>query len=140
MAYGASPSEAALTDPTLPVPPCEDAPPEEEPRPDEGQGKKKPKIRRPNHRGRTQLAPALERIGTPGLVPPQERSCKCCGAEMQVFAHVEPERRERVPAKFVVPVERREKLACQVCHGDATTAPRECIPDLPLRVGASVLA
>jgi len=140
MAYGASPSEAAVTDPTLPVPPCEDAPPEEEPRPDEGKGKKKPKIRRPNHRGRTQLSPALERIVTPVPVPLEERSCKCCGAEMKVFDHAEHERLEFIPAKFVVHVERREKLACQVCHRDATTAPRACTPDLPLRVGASVLA
>lgn len=140
MAYGATQEDAAGIDPSLPVPPCEDAPPEEEPPPDDGKRKKKPKVRRPNHPGRTQLSPDLRRVITPVTVPAEERACKCCGAQMQVFDHVDHERLEFVPAEFVVHLERREKLSCKQCHGDAKTAPRECVPDLPLRVGASVLA
>lgn len=140
MAYGATPEEASAENPTLPVPECEDVPPEEEPPQDQGKGKKKPKTRRPNHRGRTALSPSLRRVVSHVSVPVEERTCKCCGSEMTVFDHVDHERLEFIPAEFVVHVERREKVACQKCHCDATTAPRECVPDLPLRVGASVLA
>src|SRR5690606_10879704 len=104
MAYGATQEEAAGTDPTLPVPLCEDTPPEEGP-PDEGKGKKKPKIRRPNHPGRTELSPELRRSITPVAVPAEERACKCCGAQMQAFGHVDHERLEFVPAEFIVHVE-----------------------------------
>ena len=132
LAYGASEDEAAQANPTLPVPDLEDTEPEETER--------RPKKRRPNHRGRTKLSKELERVVTDVAVPADERACSCCGAEMTAFGHVEHERLELVPAKFVVHVERREKLACKECKGDAVTAEREDTPDLPLRVGASVLA
>lgn len=132
MAYGASEEAAKQADPTLPVPPLEDVEPEE--------AERKPKKRRPNHRGRTKLSGELERITTDVPVPDDERACTCCGAEMTSFGHVEHERVEHVPAKLVVHVERREKLACRSCKGDAVTAQRQSVPDSPLRVGASVLA
>lgn len=134
LAYGGTKSEAAGPEPTLPVPEPEDVEPEETPR---GGEKKK---RRPNHRGRTQLSADLERHMTEVPVPEGERCCVRCGAEMTLFDHVDHERLEFVPAKFVVHVERREKLACKLCKGDATTAPREDVDGPPLRVGPSVLA
>ncbi len=132
LAYGGTDVQAQQDDPLLPVPPSSDAEPEETER--------KPKIRRPNHRGRTKLSEDLERIITEVPVPESERACCCCGAEMTSFGHVEHERLEHVPAKFQVHVERREKLACRKCKGDAVTAEREAEPEFPLRVGPSVLA
>lgn len=132
LAYGASEDEARREDPSLPVPTREDTEPEETER--------RPKKRRPNHRGRTKLADELERIVDVVPVPEGERTCNCCGAEMTSFDHVDHERLEYRPAKFVVHVERREKLACRKCKGDAVTAERSSEPDSPLRVGASVLA
>ena len=131
LAYGASEAEAAKADPELPVPSREDAEPEEEPL--------KPKKRRPNHRGRTKLSEDLERIITEVVVPDHERACTCCGAEMATFGTVDHERVEYVPAKLVVHVERREKLGCRACKGDAVTADRVEEPARPLRVGASFL-
>ena len=133
LAYGASEEEAAEADPALPVPPLEDAEPEEYPR-------AKPKKRRPNHRGRTKLSEDLERIVTEVSVPENERACSCCGAEMTAFASVDHERVEHIPAKFVVHVERREKLGCRACKGDAVTAERTEEPARPQRVGPSVFA
>ncbi len=132
LAYGASEAEAAKADPELPVPSLEDTEPEEEPR-------GKPKKRRPNHRGRTKLSEDLERIVTEVVVPDHERACSCCGAQMATFGTVDHERVEYVPAKFVVHVERREKLGCRACKGDAVTADRAREPARPQRVGASVL-
>jgi len=59
---------------------------------------------------------------------------------MTCIDHVEHERLEYVPAKLVVHVERREKLACKACRGDITTAPRRGRAGSSLRVGASFLA
>src|SRR5690606_40051264 len=49
---------------------------------------------------------------------------------------------EYVPGRFVVHVQRREKVACKNkdCPGEAVTAERTCPSALPTRVGASVLA
>jgi transposase len=132
LAYGASEAEALQDDPSLPVPALGDVEPEEIER--------KPKVRRPNHRGRTKLSEDLERIVTNVPVPASERACTCCGAEMTTFDHVEHERLEYVPAKFQVHIERREKLGCRQCKGDAATADRKVEPVSPLRVGPSVLA
>ena len=131
LAYGGSEAEAAAKDPTLPVPTQgSDEDPDED---------KKPKKRR-GHRGRTKLSPDLERIFSEVPVPEGERACLQCGCEMATFGHVEHERLEFVPAKFVVHVERREKLACRACKCDAVTADRSNTLGLPLRVGPSVLA
>ena len=132
LAYGGTEAEAAKDDPELPVPVFEEAKPEE--------SERTPKKRRPSHRGRTKLSKDLERIITDVPVPEEERDCTCCGAAMTTFGYVEHERVEFVPAKFVVHVERREKLGCRVCKQDAVTAEREREPDSPLRVGPSVLA
>lgn len=132
LAYGGSEEAAAQLDPALPVPGVDaESEPEESPRDDKAKRK---------HRGRTKLAEHLERIVTEVFVPDAERACLHCGTEMSCFDHVEHERLEFVPAKFVVHVERREKLACKHCKSDAATAERQTPPVLPLRVGPSVLA
>lgn len=101
------------------------------------------KKRRPNHKGRTALPPDLERIVIrENRVPDDARACLHCGSPMCTFGWVEHETVERVPARFVVHVERREKLACKnkSCAGEAVTAERVQVSALPTRVGASVLA
>lgn len=116
----------------------------EEPPPKESSDPgKKPKNRRPNHKGRTALSPDLERVVVgESRVPDEERICSHCGDPMCTFDWVEHETVERVPARFVVNVERREKVACKnkSCPGEAVTAERTCASALPMRVGASVLA
>lgn len=107
------------------------------------EGKPKPKKRRPNHKGRGELPPDLERIIVgESCVPQAERGCSHCGESMCTFDWVEHETVEYVPGRFVVKVERREKIACKTpgCPGEAVTAERTCKSELPTRVGASVLA
>jgi transposase len=78
----------------------------------------------------------------PVQVPAEQRLCVCCQHEMQVVGVVDHERVEYVPAKVVVHVERREKLACRQsgCRGDITTAPRADEEGSRRRAGASLLA
>ncbi len=104
---------------------------------------KEPKKRRPNHKGRTPLPPDLERIVVAQrCVPDDERACSHCGDPMCGFGWVEHETVHRKRARFVVYVEREEKVACKNkdCPGEAVTAERTCRSALPTRVGASVLA
>ena len=108
-----------------------------------GKGKGKGKKKRPNHPGRSPLSPNLERIIVlTTSVPESERACACCGENMQTIDYVEHETPEYVPAKIVVHVERREKLACKNknCQGDIITAARLNKPRVETRVGASLLA
>lgn len=134
LAYGGSREDAAASEPLIPVPDLADAEPEEGP-------EAKPKKRR-KHRGRTALSPGLERDVTETLVPEAERHCHACGIEMVRIDFVDHERVEYVPAKLVVYVERREKLACKTsgCKNDAATAERALTPTMKTRVGASLLA
>jgi transposase len=61
---------------------------------------------------------------------------------MEVFGYVVHETVEFVPAKLVVEVLKREKLACRTtgCKGDVATAPRAETPSVATRLGASSLA
>jgi len=132
LAFGGSALQASAEAPDVPVPmPLE-------PETDEDDVAVEPKKRR--HPGRTKLSPSLERIASePARVPESERACQHCSAEMASIGFVEHERVEYVPAKFVVHVERREKLACKACRGDAVTAERSGHATTR-RAGASVLA
>jgi transposase len=126
-----------------PTPAGADERDEEAPSNEAGGTTKKPKKRRPNHKGRTELSPDLERIVVDeSRVSDDERVCSHCGEGMCTFDWVEHETVEYVPARFVVHVERREKIACKNkdCPGEAVTAERTCQSALPTRVGASVLA
>jgi len=137
LAFGATQEEANGAEPEVPTP---DAPSDEHANDPNAGGKKKRKKRK--HPGRTRLSPDLEREVTLVPVPEAERACQCCGVEMTCIGHLDHERLEHVPAKLVVHVERREKLACKApaCRGDAVTAAREDSRDVHLRVGASFLA
>jgi transposase len=138
LAFGASEEAANAAEPEVPTP---DTPAESNDDESTGDGGKKKRKKR-KHPGRTRLSPELERKVTPVPVPEGERTCQCCGGEMACIGHLDHERVEYVPAKLVVHVERREKLACQApsCRGDAVTAERKDQRDTHLRVGASLLA
>lgn len=135
LAFGGTPEQAAAEAPNVPVPAV--PVPEQD---DEPESESKPDTKKRRHPGRTRLSRSLERIvGEPVRVPDGERACHQCKTEMEAFGFVEHERVEYVPAKFVVHVDRREKLACKACRGDAVTAERAA-PSGTRRVGASVLA
>jgi transposase len=87
-----------------------------------------------------QVAPDVERNETTSLVPEEERACALCGKEKKSFGCVEHQLITWVPAKIVVEVERREKLACQSCRKDVSVAPRSQTPSVVRRVDASLLA
>lgn len=138
LSFGATEAEAAQPDPKLPIPPVTDAGSgEEEAKP---APKRKEKKARPNHQGRGAISAAVERLVKEVSVPAGERHCVQCGTEMTAFGFVEHELVEYVPAKLIVHVERREKLGCKCCKGDAVTAERSEPPRRPLRVGPSFLA
>lgn len=126
-----------------PKPPGADERDEETPAKEAGGSPKGPKTRRPNHKGRGPLSLDLDRIVIgERCVPDDERVCSHCGKVMSTFDWLEHERVERIPERFVVHVERREKVACKTegCLGEAVTADRVCEASLQTRVGASVLA
>ena len=132
LALGGTEEEAAAENPQVPVSEFAEAEPEET---------KAPKKRRKRRR-KTTVGDDVERDVNSVAVPAGERACSLCGEEMECFGHVEHERLEFVPGKFVVHVERREKLGCKRkgCEGEAVTADRASVPDSTLRVGPSVLA
>lgn len=137
LAFGGSEAESGAGEPDVPAPdpPLEDQQAEQ----DEAAASTKKKKRR-KHPGRTRLSPELERKITEVPVPEDERTCQCCGTEMSVIGHLEHEQVEYVPAKLVVHVERRQKLGCKACRGDAVTAERADPPAVQRRAGASLLA
>jgi transposase len=133
LAFGGSSEEAAAEAPNVPVPAPLEADTDQE-------LATAPTPKKRHHPGCTKLVASLERVvSEPVCVPANERACQHCAAEMTGIGFVEHERVEYVPAKFVVHVERREKLACKSCRGDAVTAARR-EPPASRRVGASVLA
>ena len=101
----------------------------------------KPKQRRTRRR-KMEVSKDAERIVTAVEVPADERGCTHCGVEMKPFGAVEHETVEFVPARFVVHVERREKLACRNrnCQGEAVTAERQDPAPTKRRVGVTILA
>jgi len=77
---------------------------------------KQPPLRRP--------PPAnLPRVPNPIDVPAAERACPVCGAERTCIGHDVTEVIELEPARVVVRVDRREKLACVPCDGELARAP-----------------
>lgn len=65
----------------------------------------------------------LPRIDNPIAVPAAERACPSCGAERACIGHDVTEVIELEPARVVVRVDRREKLACGTCEGELVRAP-----------------
>jgi len=133
LAFGATEAEANADAPLLPTP---EVPSELKDDAQNGDGASKKR----KHPGRTPLDPALERDVTETRVPVPERACVRCGSEMSALGHQTHERVEYVSAKIVVHEERREKLGCKACRGDAVTAPRTRAPGVVGRADASVLA
>lgn len=130
LAFGGTEDEASVEDPQVPAPRpdaslCDDG---------------KPRKSQRNHPGRTRLSDQLERKVALTTVPQDARACQQCGKEMAAFGHQDHERIEYVPAQIVVHVERREKLGCKACRGDAVTAERKQPAALVGRADASVLA
>lgn len=77
---------------------------------------KPPPLRRPP-------PPHLPRVDNPIPVPADERPCPTCGGERECAGHDATEVIDFIPAKVVVRVDRREKLACKVCEGEMVRAP-----------------
>lgn len=65
----------------------------------------------------------LPRVDNPIKVPTAERPCPVCGADRACIGHDVTEVIELVPAKVIVRVDRREKLACATCEGELVRAP-----------------
>jgi transposase len=65
----------------------------------------------------------LPRIDNPIAVPAAERPCPVCGAERTCIGHDVTEVIELEPARVVVRVDRREKLAFGRCDGELARAP-----------------
>lgn len=130
LAFGAT-AEAANAE-AVEVP----AKPADESLSDDGKSNKK---KHRKHPGRTRLSPNLQRSIIETNVPAGERACTRCGEEMGLIGHQEHERIEYVPAQILVHVERREKLGCKACRGDAVTAERGEAPAIVGRADASVL-
>jgi len=66
---------------------------------------------------------SLPRVDNPITVPDAERACPSCGAERACIGHDVTEVIELEPARVVVRVDRREKLACGSCEGELARAP-----------------
>ena len=133
IAFGATDEQAAAADPLVPTP-------EPLTRCDEDESSSKKRKKRRNHPGRGVLSPELPRRIDVVSVPADERNCVHCNAEMQCIAHIDSETIEFIPARIEVHVERREKLACQVCRQDIVAAPRVTSEPYQRRAGASLLA
>jgi transposase len=90
--------------------------------------------------GRKPLPDALRRVDIEIPVPQAERPCAICGKERVCIGHETSERLQFIPAQFFVEVLKREKLACDACEKDVSTA---AAPDAVIakgRPGASTLA
>ncbi len=76
----------------------------------------------------------LARIDNPIPVPPDQRACPKCGVERECIGHDVTEVIELIPARVVVRVDRREKLACKPCvHGRGRCDARAAYEDPWLR-------
>jgi transposase len=81
------------------------------------------KRRRTSGHGRSRLPAHLPREERIHRVPEAERACPHCGGERVCIGYEESETLERIPASFLVFVDKREKLACHACEEGVVTAP-----------------
>ena len=138
LAFGATEEEASKDTPDVPrTEPSDDLKDDETAA---GSEEKKKRKKKRNHPGRTRLSDKLERRVVETSVPDGERTCRQCGTEMGLIGHQEHERVEYIPAQVIVHLERREKLGCKACRGDAVTAERQQAPAIIGRADVSVLA
>ena len=73
---------------------------------------------------RNPLPDHLERVDNTLVVPDDERACPRCGEERKCIGHERTEVAELLPAKVIVRVDLREKLACKQCEGELVRAPQ----------------
>ena len=66
----------------------------------------------------------LPRVNNPIPVPEVERRCPICGAERTCIGHDVTQTIDLEPARVIVRIDRREKLACLPCEGQIVCAPR----------------
>jgi transposase len=118
---------------------ADEAEPESQPEPEPTSPAEPTKKKRKRVRA-IQVAPEVERKVSDSPVPEEERVCALCGKEKKPFGCVEHQLITWVPAKIVVQVERREKLACQSCRKDVSVAPRAQAPSVVRKVDTSLLA
>lgn len=65
----------------------------------------------------------LPRVDNPISVPDEQRACPTCGAERECIGHDVTEVIDLIPARVIVRVDRREKLACKSCETHLVRAP-----------------
>jgi transposase len=83
----------------------------------------RPKIRRPNHPGRTKLSPTIERVVDRVIGLPEDESFCChCASKMEVFDVLIHEEVDHVPEKLVIRQTICQKAACKCCKKDAASA------------------
>lgn len=73
---------------------------------------------------RQPLPEHLERVDNNITVPDDQRACPKCGEERKCIGHERTEVAELIPAKVIVRVDLREKLACKQCDGELVRAPQ----------------
>lgn len=83
----------------------------ETPPQDENADKRKPS-RKGKHPGRAAFAAHIERVEVLNPVPPEQRTCPSCGAEMTTVGHSRCEILNVIPAKVFVEVRLDERVAC----------------------------
>ena len=66
----------------------------------------------------------LPRVNNPIPVPEVERRCPICGADRTCIGHDVTQTIDLEPARVIVRIDRREKLACLPCEGQIVCAPR----------------
>jgi transposase len=99
-----------------------------------------PKAKKRSKHGRKPLPDALRREDIELPVPEEERACLLCGKERVCIGHETTERLQFKPAEFFVERLKREKLACDACEKDVSTAPVPPAVTPKSRAGASTLA
>ena len=78
----------------------------------------------PQPNRRTPPPDHLPRVNNPILVADVERRCPICGVERTCIGHDVTQTIDLEPARVIVRVDRREKLACLPCDGQIVCAPR----------------
>lgn len=91
----------------------------------------KPKRKREGH-GRKPLPEALPRQDVEHDVPPEDKRCGKCGAELDRIGEEVTEQLDYVPASFVVRRHVRAKYACKRCEETVVLAP---LPPQPIEKG-----
>ena len=79
-------------------------------------------------RGAKALPAHLERREVVVPVPPEQRSCPCCGEERTPMGEEVSQRLELEPARFFILVEKRPKLSCAKCKEGVVSAPASEVP------------